>query len=148
MAIKVEGVQELEKSMAALAKRYGLATAQSAIAAANLVRTEAVKSIQEVSEGEKTVRYNAAGNGRQVTVSREGDAPNTDTGRLVSSIQVDATAKFVFVGTSLEYGKWLEFGTRYMNARPWLYPALERKRKEIQKIFTLKIEAVTRKGLK
>lgn len=148
MAIKVEGVQELEKSMAALAKRYGVATAQGAIAAANLVRTEAVKSIQEVSEGEKTVRYNAEGNGRQVTVSREGDAPNTDTGRLVSSIQVDATAKFVFVGTSLEYGKWLEFGTRHMNARPWLYPALERKRKEIQRIFTLKIEAVTRKGLK
>ena len=148
MAIKVEGVQELEKSMAALAKRYGLATAQGAVTSAQLVRTEAIKSIQEVSEGKKAIRYNANGKPRQVTVSRPGDAPNTDSSGLWKSIQVDATAKFVFVGTSLEYGKWLEFGTRRMNARPWLYPALERKRKEIQKIFTLKIEAVTREGLK
>lgn len=147
MAIKVEGVQELQKSMNALAKRYSKATVEGAIQAGQLVRGEAIKSIQSVSDGDHQVRANAAGNTRRVVVSKEGDAPNTDTGRLVSSIQLDVTDTYVFVGTSLKYGLWLEFGTRYMNARPWLYPALERKRQDITKIFTLKIEAVTRKGL-
>lgn len=55
--------------------------------------------------------------------SKEGESPNTDTGRLVGSIRVDA--KFMgltaYVGTDLDYGAFLEL----LKNRPWLKPAMD-----------------------
>jgi HK97 gp10 family phage protein len=51
-----------------------------------------------------------------------------DTGRLRSSIQVtrgrDATGPFLDIGTNVSYAAFVEFGTRYMAAQPYLRPAL------------------------
>jgi HK97 gp10 family phage protein len=69
--------------------------------------------------------------------SAPGEPPAVDTGRLRASIthRVEGGGyeeKTVgVVGTNVEYGKHLEFGTVHMAARPWLTPALERHRKEI-----------------
>jgi len=54
-------------------------------------------------------------------VSKEGDAPNTDTGRLIGSIIVDHHKgdQVAFVGTNLDYGLFLETTLN----RPWLEPA-------------------------
>lgn len=55
--------------------------------------------------------------------------PNVDTGRLRSSIAMEVgqeRAQFVvYVGTNVDYGRYLEFGTSRMPAYPWLLPALE-----------------------
>jgi HK97 gp10 family phage protein len=53
-----------------------------------------------------------------------------DTGRLRSSITqtppiVSGNYVTIHVGTNVEYGAYLEFGTRYKGARPFLLPALE-----------------------
>lgn len=146
-SVKVTGTKELEESMAALAKRYDRATVQAAIGAGEIIRGKAIRSIQDISNGESQARARLGGATRNVIVSKEGDAPNTDTGTLVASIQVDVTATYVFVGSSLSYATWLEFGTRNMSARPWLYPAVEKSRADIYKHFKLKINNVTRKGL-
>jgi HK97 gp10 family phage protein len=51
-----------------------------------------------------------------------------DTGRLRSSIQAtkgsDGNGPFVDIGTNVEYAIYVEFGTRYMVAQPYLRPAL------------------------
>ena len=44
-----------------------------------------------------------------------------------------------FVGTSLAYGKWLEFGTSKMDERPWLIPALNGRAADI---FKLQVNAI------
>ena len=53
-----------------------------------------------------------------------------DTGRLRSSIghtlRRDAGGLLATVGTSVEYASYVEFGTRYMRAQPFLRPALSR----------------------
>jgi HK97 gp10 family phage protein len=51
-----------------------------------------------------------------------------DTGRLRASIMAtkgeDARGAFVDIGTNVEYAIYVEFGTRYMAAQPYLRPAL------------------------
>jgi HK97 gp10 family phage protein len=53
-----------------------------------------------------------------------------DTGRLRSSINVTAPvvrdgASGARIGTNVEYAIYVEKGTRYMRARPYLEPALQ-----------------------
>lgn len=53
-----------------------------------------------------------------------------DTGRLRSSITFQMSTldsrPAVEVGTNVEYAPFVEFGTRYMRAQPYLIPALIR----------------------
>lgn len=52
-----------------------------------------------------------------------------DTGRLRSSItheiQQDAQGLLAVIGTDVNYAPYVELGTRYMAAQPFLRPALE-----------------------
>lgn len=55
--------------------------------------------------------------------------PNVRSGRLRSSISTalgsDEKSVFVDVGSNVEYAPYVELGTRYMHARPYLRPALQ-----------------------
>lgn len=57
-------------------------------------------------------------------ISKEGDAPNTDTGRLIGSIIIDHNkgSQVAHVGTNLDYGAILET----THNRPWLNPAKDK----------------------
>lgn len=101
--------------------------------AAVLIHASAVESI--MAQG-STGRTYTRGSVTHVA-SAPGEAPNTDTGKLVSSIKIQKDAKLftVAVGTDLEYGKFLEFGTTRMAARPWLGPACEKNKSLIVKLF-------------
>lgn len=123
----VSGDKELMRKINRLSVDLGKATAEATYATAQQVRTAAIKSIQKVSGGEVVTRIGQAGKPYQHTASKPGNAPNTDTGALVKSIQVQPLRpdRTMYVGTSLEYGKYLEFGTLTMEARPWLLPATE-----------------------
>lgn len=58
--------------------------------------------------------------------SQAGFPPRPDTGDLIRSIIMDARIAEVEVGsiiTNPAYPKWLEEGTKNMEARPWLFPA-------------------------
>jgi HK97 gp10 family phage protein len=58
-----------------------------------------------------------------------GGGPNVRTGRLRSSISTslgsDEEGLYCDVGSNVEYAGYVELGTRYMRARPFLRPALE-----------------------
>lgn len=142
MKPKVDGLEQLQENMRALAKKYGQATAEGLVASGNIVRSEAIKSIQAKSPGNTVTRTTASGNEYEHTASRPGDAPNTDTGALVKSIQVEVTPSGVYVGSNIEYAASLEFGTAQMAARPWLHPALMKSKEVIKKILKGKIKNV------
>ena len=95
---------------------------QSLAIAALEVRNEAIKLLNDNSDGPKQTRY---GPKRSVNVSPPGSPPNTDTGRLVQSIKVDKQGNSYLIGTNLIYGAHLEFGTKDMAPRPWLSVALK-----------------------
>lgn len=46
-----------------------------------------------------------------------------DTGNLRNSITHTSDNKFAYIGTNVEYGKYVELGTRRAAAQPFLKPA-------------------------
>lgn len=144
--IEVDGLEQTARNMKALAAKYSQAVAEGAVAAGQVVRSDAIRSIQQQGPGEIVERSRSGGGTYEHMASSPGDAPNTDTGRLVQSIQVEVTGKTVDVGSTLNYAAWLEFGTRRMGARPWLFPAFERNKDTITQLIKKGVDAVTRKN--
>ena len=101
---------------------------------AQLIRGEAIKSIQSGSKTGRTYkRYNPT---RTHKASAPGEAPASDTGNLVSNIMVQEKGDSIEVQSNAEYSKFLEYGTSKMEARPFLFPAYEMSREKIvQSIF-------------
>lgn len=146
MSARVTGMESLNRNIDRIKKSVGVDVFKALVVGANLVRTTAIKSIQTVSSG-RTVQRTRAGGGTYLhVVSRPNDPPNTDTGRLVSSINVEIDGESAFVGSSLEYAGKLEFGDKGSNLekRPWLNPALESNRTEINR----RIADAAKKGVR
>lgn len=139
--ITVTGIEQLNATLKALERDAGRHSKSAYVAGGKLVEGEAKRSIQERSPGNNVTRYRSGGGSYQHQASSPNEAPNTDTGRLVSSINTEITDDGVYVGTSLEYGKYLEVGTKDMKERPWLIPALNKKSDDIIK---LQINAVNK----
>ena len=58
--------------------------------------------------------------------SQPGQPPAVDTGRLRASITHRIEGNVAFVGTTVEYAAYLEYGTSRIEPRPFLHPALEK----------------------
>lgn len=85
------------------------------------IMNESKLLLSKNSDGTKQIRYNPK---RNVTASKPGDPPNSDTGRLINSIKFRKDKNAYLVGTNVRYGSHLEFGTLNMAPRPWLSVAL------------------------
>ena len=97
------------------------------------VLKNATQAIKQTSQG-KTVPRGT----KTHTQSKKGDAPNTDTGRLIDSIAVvhNKGSQVAEVGTNVAYGATLE--TTYN--RPWLVPAKDKSIAGFQKNMTRAID--------
>lgn len=86
------------------------------------VQQGAIKAIRTPSIGTYVTRYTEGGKPYSHVASKPGDAPNSDTGRLMGSVSLDHVKgkQIAFVGTNVDYGFFLE---TVMN-RPWLLPSL------------------------
>ena len=96
------------------------------------LRTHA-NAVRGLQRGPKSGRIYKRGN---IThqASSPGQYPASNTGRLVSSVEIEGIGtNVVRVGTALTYGAYLEFGTSEMSARPWLTPSFEAALIEIDK---------------
>ena len=76
----------------------------------------------------KQVVQIAARNIEKDAKQRMTDWPAVDTGDTRSSIFVDPGSPSFsqHIGPTTEYAPFIEFGTRYMSARPYMIPALEK----------------------
>ena len=94
------------------------AIAETALA----VESRAKKKIVKPSIGTYVTRYTAGGKPYQHVASKEGEAPNNDTGALQQSISTELFRKeqFAFVTANIEYASYLE---TVLN-RPFLGPSL------------------------
>jgi len=125
----IKGVGELQDAL----RKFNLNTEKVLDKAVRItafdVLNNATKSIKTVSKGRQVPRGD-----NYHTVSKEGDAPNTDTGRLIDSIDVvhDKGSMVAEVGTNLPYGAMLE--TTYN--RPWLNPAKDKSMANFSKAIT------------
>ena len=143
MTVRVEGVDQVLKNLEALKGHYGKAIADALVASGNDVRNTAIRAIQDQSVGNVVTRTRASGTTYQHIASAPGDAPNTDTGRLVGSVQVEIEEAAVLVGSTLEYAGMLEFGTARMQPRPWLNPSMEANRRKIEQRFAKAVNQVS-----
>ena len=110
---------------------------QRMLEAMNHVRSATI----EILSGTRSGRiYNVLGTHRQYTASSPGEPPAVQMGDLRKSVKggVEKEGKSVigYVGTDLEKGPMLEFGTRNMSARPWLRPSFEKSSDTIKGIFS------------
>lgn len=130
---QVTGMNELLRNLKGLSVDIPKAIDEAVVEVALDVKADAVKSIQQVSAGGVVTRYTQGGNSFDHMVSKEGDAPNTDTGRLASSIAMshDQGSGEAHVSTDVDYAEHLEFGTVKMAARPFLEPALDKNEKNL-----------------
>lgn len=58
-----------------------------------------------------------------------------DTGNLRTSNDFQTQGSMVAIGNYAEYAEFLELGTRYMKAQPFLVPGIMNNRKEIDAII-------------
>lgn len=79
---------------------------------------------------ERHAKLSMGGGGKPHQPSRPGEPPHVDTGRLRASITHEGpqpsdtgNEREVRVGTNVNYGRFLEQGTRFIEPRPWLRPA-------------------------
>lgn len=102
---------------------------------AEFTHEAAVNSIQQ-GPATGTI-YTKSNPTRTHQASAPGEAPATDTGRLASSVMVafpTPTQLRARVGTDLDYGAHLEFGTSRMpKGRPWLSPAVRKAARKVRR---------------
>lgn len=95
-------------------------------------------SYRDNRKGKRVKKLGARGNNR----SRPGEPPHKDYGRLRASVQNDFKQAneegnpTTLIGTNVPYGRYLEFGTKHMAARPWLRRTLKENRQRIVDIIT------------
>ena len=95
-----------------------------------LIRTEAIKSIQ--TGAKSGVMYQMYNPRREHRASAPGQAPASDTGNLVSKIVVrQKGANVTNVESNANYSAFLEYGTSKMDPRPFMLPAFEKSKKPI-----------------
>ena len=76
--------------------------------------------------------------------SAPGQYPASDSGRLASSVMIDLPTPGGLtgrVGTNVQYGPMLEFGTSKMAARPWLLPSFTQAKINVEKKLKAQLEA-------
>lgn len=133
--LKVVNQSGFNKGLDLKSKKVNTLLAKAVRVAATETRNVAVKSIVQNSRGGGTVtRYNPQ---RTINISAPGDPPASDTGFLASNIflKFAPNGLSATVESSADYSAALEFGTRHMQARPFLQPALEQGRKKYERMF-------------
>lgn len=77
------------------------------------------------------------------------EPPHARTGRLAVSVYREKAGPHSYrIGTPLDYGKMLEYGTRNMKRRPWLVKTVMKYRKQFYSGMNARIkQAVTKMGV-
>lgn len=142
--VKIEGVDRLARSSKAMQASIVKELDIGLFASAKKIEGDAKKSILSGQKSgriyhRRTVSHRA---------SAPGEAPASDTGRLVNSINGElvkgALEAIVRAGSGIvRYARMLEFGAIRMAARPFFTPAVEQNRRWI----TERIKEAVKRGI-
>lgn len=154
MSVHVEGVSDLIKRLANLGED---AQEMTLDAVEDIALATHRYAVQGILRGPKTgrvydTRFWTDGQGRlrrgedrvAHQASAPGEYPANDTGRLASSVAFElpqGDTAIARVGTGIQYGPMLEFGTSKMAARPWLLPSFEKAKAEVEGTLRQRLEA-------
>lgn len=146
-SVKIEGLDKLKRTNAKIVADTEKELNRALFASAKRVEAEAKRSI---ASGPKTGRIYKR---RSVVhqASAPGEAPASDTGRLLNSINssLDKGKQMALViagrGTA-KYAAMLEYGTKKMAARPFMFPALEKNKKWIRARLAKAVNKAVRKA--
>ena len=128
--INVKNLKKVINQLKKLDKRLEPDFQEIVKGGAQLIRGEAIKSIQQgAKSGIVYEKYNPR---RTHRASAPGESPASDTGNLVSKIIVKQQSKDkVNVESNANYSAFLEYGTSKMQPRPFMLPAFEKSKKPI-----------------
>lgn len=143
--IKVEGLEETIKALDKFGAVGERELKKAVYGSLFDVHNTAKKKMQSER---KSGRIYVRGKGRNLSsihqASAKDEAPAVDTGALINSIKVvQNKPNFGYVGTSIQYGFWLEYGTARMDARPWLNPSLLENKDKIMERFQKALQRAT-----
>jgi len=93
-------------------------------------------TLETLSGSRSGSQYFVPGTKTLYTASKPGEPPAVATGRLRQSISTKVEGDTGIVGTDIEYGKELEYGTSKVAARPWLRISFEKA--NIKGVFQMK----------
>jgi len=104
------------------------------------VRNKTLIKLSGTRKADPERMYRVPGTQKFYQASSPGEPPAQATGALRQSIKGGTEGAgdnlFGYVGTSLDYGRMLEFGTSRMAARPWLRKSFEESSAKVKSIFT------------
>jgi len=105
--------------------------------AVNAVRNETLETLSGSRSGRV---YRVPGTKKTYQASAPGEAPAQQLGDLRKSVtgglKKEGRNIIGYVGTGLDYGPMLEYGTSKMAPRPWLRISFEKSMAEVKRIFT------------
>ena len=126
-SVKIEGLDKIERATREMQQSVAAEINKALFASAKHVEAEAKRSIVSGQKSGRTYKR------RSVThqASAPGEAPASDTGRLVNTITSylntsEGESTVVAGRGTVKYAAMLEFGTRHIAARPFMFPALEK----------------------
>lgn len=110
------------------------------------VRNEAISLVQNPPKTGRAYRRR----GIEHQASAPGEAPASDTGRLVGSIRTsyDQEELSGTVTASTDYAAHLEYGTQKMEPRPFLRPALASRRGAIEQDINREVASALRAAVR
>jgi len=130
VTLKVKNLKKVMGQLSKLNKQLEPDFQEIVKGGAQLIRGEAVKSIQ--SGAKSGIVYEKYNPRRTHRASAPGEAPASDTGNLVSKIIVKQKSKNITnVESNANYSAFLEYGTSKMEPRPFMLPAFEKSKKPI-----------------
>lgn len=125
LSIRIDGLDELRAELRKINATAEDVVNEAAKVTSVAVRARAIKSIQRGPASGKIYGLVAGRRGKPHQASAPGQPPQSDTGTLANSVKWEADRNGYAVGTAIQHGLHLEFGTSQMAPRPWLLPAVE-----------------------
>ena len=134
MTAKVIGAEALGRRLRALAKELEGPLREAVGESAAQVRRNAIAAMR----GPKSGRVYRAPGGGSRRASAPGEAPAVSSGRLIGSLRISTGADGLSASVGVDeaaapHARALEFGTSRVAARPFLAPALEASRDDIER---------------
>lgn len=121
MPAYIRNSDRLDRKLGAFAR--GADLSPQLLLGAEVTRERYIDKVQNITGTSQQVRYDPK---RTVTVSDPGQAPNNDTGNLVSRTETSRLRRnSVELSSNADYALALELGTSKMAPRPALGPAYD-----------------------